>query len=87
MQNQTSNLGILSTMYMIIPVLVGHEGKEVDDILERILEIRKQPKELHAEMASDLVADMTKKTTRSIIEGMQKPLNGLGACEVKDVRE
>lgn len=72
MQNQTSNLGILSTMYMIIPVLVGHEGKEVDDILERILEIRKQPKELHAEMASDLVADISKKTVRDLMNSEVK---------------
>ena len=72
MQNQTSNLGILSTMYMIIPVLVGHEGKEVDDILERILEIRKQPKELHAELASDLVADISKKTVRDLMNSEVK---------------
>ncbi|MBQ7284638.1 MAG: hypothetical protein IJW72_00395 [Alphaproteobacteria bacterium] len=72
MQNQNSNLGILSTMYMIIPVLVGHEGKEVDDILERILEIRKQPKELHAEMASDLVADISKKTVRDLMNSEVK---------------
>nr|DAN19433.1 MAG TPA: hypothetical protein [Caudoviricetes sp.] len=72
MQNQTSNLGILSTMYMIIPVLVGHEGSEVDDILERILEIRKQPKELHAEMASDLVADISKKTVRDLMNSEVK---------------
>lgn len=72
MQNQNSNLGILSTMYMIIPVLVGHEGSEVDDILERILEIRKQPKELHAEMASDLVADISKKTVRNLMNSEVK---------------
>lgn len=72
MQNQNSNLGILSTMYMIIPVLVGHEGNEVDDILERILEIRKQPKELHAEMASDLVADISKKTVRDLMNSEVK---------------
>lgn len=84
---ESSDFGIISTMFMVIPVLVSHEGKDVDEILTRILEIRKLPKEQQAEHASDLVADMTKKTTRSIIEGMQKPLNRLAFCEAKDVRE
>lgn len=71
-QNSSSRLGILSTMYMIIPILVSHKGGEVDDILARILEIRKQPKDLHAEMASDLVADISKKTVRDLMNSEVK---------------
>lgn len=84
---ESSNFGLMSTMFMVVPVLVSHEGKDVDDILTRILEIRKLPKEQQAEHASDLVADMTKKTTRSMIEGMQNTHTGLASCGAKDVRE
>lgn len=85
-KKENSSYGLMSMMLITIPVLVSHDGQEVDDILKRILEIRKQPKELQAEHASDLVADMTKKATRKLMEDMQKGLgNAIG--EVYDVRK
>lgn len=87
-KKESSSYGLMSMMLMAIPILVSHDGKEVDDILNRILEIRKQPKELHAEHASDLVADITKKATRTLMEDMQKGFgNGLNFGEVQNVRE
>lgn len=87
-KKENSSYGLMSMMLMAVPILVSYEGKEVDDILGRILEIRKQPKDMQAEHASDLVADMTKKATRTLMEDMQKGFgNGLKFDEVQDVRE
>lgn len=87
-KKESSSYGLMSMMLMAIPILVSHDGKEVDDILNRILEIRKQPKELHAEHASDLVADITKRATRMLMQDMQKGFgNGLNFGEVQNVRE
>lgn len=83
---ENSSCGLMSMMLIAIPVLVSYDGKEVDDILKRILEIRQQPKEMHPELASDLVADMTKKATRALIEDMQKGMiNALSIGEVENV--
>lgn len=87
-KKESSSYGLMSMMLMAIPILVSHDSKEVDDILNRILEIRKQPKELHAEHASDLVADITKRATRTLMQDMQKGFgNGLNFGEVQNVRE
>ena len=87
-KKENSSYGLMSMMLMAVPILVSYDGKEVDDILNRILEIRKQPKEMQAEHASDLVADMTKKATRTLMEDMQKGFgNGLNLGEVQNVRE
>lgn len=76
--------GIASFLVMAIPILVNFEN--IDDILERIIKIRKQPNELKPELASDLVADIVKKSTRSFMESLNTSLaNGVG--EVSDVRE
>lgn len=69
-------------LFLGIPLLVKTESRLVDDLLKRILEIRQQPKEQHAELASDLVADITKKATRDL---MQNVPCGLGA--LRDVRK
>ena len=87
-KKENSSYGLMSMMLMAVPILVSYEGEEVDDILGRILEIRKQPKDMQAEHASDLVADMTKKATRTLMQDMQKGFgNGLKFDEVQDVRE
>jgi hypothetical protein len=84
MLNNSDFYGNASFLVLAIPVLVGTEN--LDDILERILYIRKQPKNIQPELASDLVADIVKKSTRSLMENMNKvPVNGIS--EVSDVRE
>lgn len=71
---------------LLIPLLVMSKSEFTDDILKRVLEIRKQPKNIQPELASDLVADIVKKSTRSFMEDMNKvSVNGIG--EVSDVRE
>lgn len=82
-EKESSSYGLMSMLLMAIPILVSYEGKEVDDILLRILEIRQQPKDMQAEHASDLVADITKKTTRTLMQDMQKGFgNALKVGEV-----
>lgn len=72
---ENSNLWELSSFAQItIPFLITNESKKIDDILKRILEIRQQPKDMQAELASDLIADITKNFTRDFIEKMQNPL-------------
>lgn len=80
---ENNSYGTASFLVMAIPILVGSEN--LDDILQRILEIRKQPKETQAEQVSDLVADIVKKSTRSFMENMNKKVFN-GVCEVKNVQ-
>lgn len=76
--------GIASFLVVVVPVLIGSEN--IDDVLQKILDIRKEPKEKQPELASDLVADIVKKSTRSLMENMNK-LSVNGISEVSDVRE
>lgn len=72
---ENSNLwGLSSFAQITIPFLITNESKKIDDILKRILEIRQQPKDMQAELASDLIADITKNFSRDFIEKMQNPL-------------
>lgn len=72
---ENSNLwGLSSFAQITIPFLITNESKKIDDILKRILEIRQQPKDMQAELASDLIADITKNFTRDFIEKMQNPV-------------
>lgn len=72
---ENSNLwGLSSFAQITIPYLITNKSKTIDDVLKRILEIRQQPIEIQPELASDLIADITKNFTRDFIEKMQNPV-------------
>ena len=59
----SSILSITPTIMMLTPYIINIESEELDQVLEKILEIRKMPKKERAEAAGDYISELMKKLT------------------------